>query len=118
MAGLLLACAAGPRELRDEGSERIEEAMRPEARPERIPEGIALGLDAPPLAPPEPEVARSPEPVVSGDELLVAPWLHGSGVVVIPGPACAPGLACGPRPGTVRYHVEPRPGGSIPGLLP
>jgi hypothetical protein len=109
--GLLAACASGPRELRDEGSERIEEAMRPELHPDVIPEGIALGDDAPPLALPEPELARSTPVGPSAFPEPGGPWLYGS-VPVFPGPLC------GPQPGTVRYHIEARPGGSIPGLLP
>lgn len=110
--GLLVACASGPNALRDEGSERIEEAMRPEPHPDVIPEGIALGDDAPPLAPPEPELAQvtDVEPL-SRDFSTPGPWLYGPVPVV-------PGAPYGPQPGAVRYHIEARPGGSIPGLLP
>src|SRR5690349_1791039 len=94
-AGLLMACAAGSREVRDEGLERIEEAMRPEAHPEIIPEGIAMGEDAPPLAPEEPEVPRPRETVTSND------W---SDWAFIPG--CLFGPACGPNPWSVRYHIK------------
>jgi hypothetical protein len=103
-AGLLVACAVGPREVRDEGLERIEEAMRPEAHPEIIPEGIALGEDAPPLAPAEPEEPRPPVIVTSNGGL----WA----------PGCFLGPVCGPHPGSIRYHIKATPGGSIPGLLP
>jgi hypothetical protein len=111
-AGLLLACAAGPQALRDEGSERIEEAMRPELRPDVIPEGILLGSDAPPLAPPEPELASRTARASADEEPPEPGWLFGAVPVIIPGPAY------GPHPGSVRYHIEARPGGSIPGLLP
>ena len=111
--GLSGACASGPGALRDEGSARIEEAMRPELHPDVIPEGIALGEDAPPLALPEPELARvtglEPSP---RDFSTPGPWLY---VVPVPGVA---GPVSGPQPGSVRYHIEARPGGSIPGLLP
>lgn len=104
-AGMLMAaCAAGSREVRDEGLERIEEAMRPEAHPEVIPEGIAMGEDAPPLAPEEPEVPRPPVVVISNG----APFV----------PGCFLGPACGPNPSSIRYIIKPTPGGSIPGLLP
>ncbi|WP_224246238.1 hypothetical protein [Hyalangium gracile] len=110
-ASLLVACATGSREVRDEGSERIEAAMRPEAHPELIPEGIVLGEDAPPLAPVEPEVAGFPERVTAygGPEPLG--WAYGV-------PVIGSGPACGPPPPAVRYHIEARPGGTIPGLLP
>ncbi len=104
-AGLLVACAAGPREVRDEGLERIEEAMRPEPHPELIPEGIVMGEDAPPLAPEEPEEPRPPVIVTSNGGL---PWA----------PGCFLGPVCGPHPGSIRYHIKATPGGSIPGLLP
>ena len=116
--GLLVACASGADALRDEGSERIEEAMRPELHPEVIPEGIALGDDAPPLALPEPELARVTEADPScaagpscRDFSTPGPWLYGPIPVV-------PGAPLGPYPGAVRFHIEARPGGSIPGLLP
>lgn len=107
---LLGACATAKSEVRDEGLARIEEAMRPEPNPDVIPEGITLGLDAPPLALPEPEVTRGvvltpspyPEP---GFVYGVVPW-------VFPSPIT------GPNPGAVRFHIEARPGGSTPGLLP
>jgi hypothetical protein len=103
-ASLLVACASGPHEVRDEGSERIEAAMRPEAHPEVIPEGIALGDDAPPLAPAEPEVPSHPAIVISSG----GP----------PSLGCFLGPVCGPRPSSVRYHIKATHGGSIPGLLP
>lgn len=111
---LTLACASGPNAPRDEGSERIEEAMRPEPRPDVLPEGIALGDDAPPLAPAEPELARvtGVEPP-ERDFSTPGPWLYGQVPVIV-----LPGLPFGPQPGAVRYHLEARPGGSIPGLLP
>ncbi|HEX8701634.1 MAG TPA: hypothetical protein VF815_22595 [Myxococcaceae bacterium] len=109
--GLLVACASGAGALRDEGSERIEEAMRPELHPDVIPEGIVLGDDAPPLASPEPELARVTECAPScRDFSTPGPWLYPVPVV--------PGAPAGPYPGAVRFHIEARPGGSIPGLLP
>ena len=39
------------------------------------------------------------------------PWLYGPVPVV-------PGAPSGPSPDAVRFHIEARPGGSIPGLLP
>ncbi|MDY7229809.1 hypothetical protein [Hyalangium rubrum] len=110
--GLLGACATGQREVRDEGLARIEESMRPEAHPDVIPEGISLGLDAPPLALPEPEVAQRAW-VDSSETAFPAP---GSGYWVAPWVFPAP--VFGPNPGTVRFHIEARPGGTIPGLLP
>jgi hypothetical protein len=110
-AGLLVGCAAGPRQVRDEGSERIEEAMRPEAHPEVIPEGIVLGDDAPPLAPPGPEVA-SPS-VIEGPYARHRHSRWASGV-----PVYGVGPVYGPRPHSVRYHLHATPGGSSPGLLP
>jgi hypothetical protein len=111
--GLLAACAVGPGSLRDEGSERIEEAMRPELHPDIIPEGIVLGDDAPPLALPEPELARvTPVEPSARDFSTPGPWLYVVPVPVVPGPVS------GPQPGAVRYHIEAKPGGSIPGLLP
>ena len=113
VASLLVACATGPRELRDEGSERIEEAMRPELHPDVLPEGIFLGEDAPPLALPEPEVASASGVPSSSDGPPEPGWFYGTvPVIVVPGPVF------GPAPGSVRYHIEPKPGGSIPGLLP
>lgn len=96
-AGLLAACASGGREVRDEDSERITEAMRPEPHPDVIPEGIALSQDAPPLAAPDTD---APHVVNVAPQHLRGPAHHrGHGL-------------------RVRYHLEPRPGGSTPGLLP
>ena len=111
-AGLLTACAGGPRQLRDEGSERIEEAMRPEPHPEVIPEGIVLGDDAPPLAPEGPEGDTDSVLVASGYRHARRRWAHGrtgfgSGAVY-GGPLLYP----------VRYHIKATPGGTTPGLLP
>lgn len=111
-ASMLVACAVGPRELRDEGSERIEEAMRPEPHADVLPEGIFLGDDAPPLAPSEPEVASATGDMPSNAEPPQSGWFYGTVPVIVPGPVW------GPYPGAVRYHIEPKPGGSIPGLLP
>jgi hypothetical protein len=98
-AALLAACTPGPREVRDEDSERITETMRPEPHPELIPEGIALSQDAPPLAAPDKDAPH----------VVNVPPRH------LRGPAHHRGH--GLR-GSVRYHLEPRPGGSTPGLLP
>ncbi|PTL83431.1 hypothetical protein [Vitiosangium sp. GDMCC 1.1324] len=100
-AGLFAACTSCTREIRDEDSDRITEAMRPEPHPDVIPEGVALSNEAPPLAPPD---------------------THAAHVVNVPAqplrsPAHAHRRHHGLR-GSVRYHLEPRPGGSTPGLLP
>jgi hypothetical protein len=111
LASLLAACATGPQAVRDEGSERIEEAMRPEPHPEVIPEGIAMGGDAPPLAPPDPDGA-------SLSDMMDSYGWHGSWNWGFGGPVIGPGPVYGPWPGPMRYHLKPTPGGSIPGLLP
>lgn len=111
LAGLLAACATGSQAVRDEGSERIEEAMRPEAHPDVIPEGIAMGSDAPPLAPPEPD-----EPTLS--DIVLSPGGYGYRTWGFGGPFIGSGPVYSPWPGPMRYHLQPTPGGSIPGLLP
>src|SRR5512140_551977 len=78
-AGLLVACAAGPREVRDDDSARIEEAMRPEAHPAGIPQGITLGDDAPPLAPPG-YAGTSPSVIVGPYARRHAHWRGSYGV--------------------------------------
>jgi hypothetical protein len=108
-AGLLVACAAGPRQVRDEDSERIEEAMRPDAHPNVIPEGIALGDDAPPLAPPGYGLTSSWGFVGPYDG-----YAHGSHG----GPVYGVGRFHRPWRHSARYHIQATPGGSIPGLLP
>ncbi|WP_224368432.1 hypothetical protein [Hyalangium versicolor] len=111
-ASLLAACAVGPRPVRDEGSERIEEAMRPEAHPERIPEGIVLGDDAPPLAPAEPEEGAHPPERGNSLGWPESPsWGYGAPFII-------PGPVWGSYPPAVRYHIQAAPGGTVPGLLP
>lgn len=111
LASLLAACATGRQAVHDEGSERIEESMRPEAHPDVIPEGITLGEDAPPLAPAGPDVASPPVIVRSHGRHYAREWAY-EGPVIVSGPVC------GPRPHSVRYHVQATPGGTTPGLLP
>ncbi|MFL5348649.1 MAG: hypothetical protein ACJ8AT_27965 [Hyalangium sp.] len=122
-AGLLSACAAGSRQVRDEDSTRIEEAMRPEPHPEVIPEGIALGDDAPPLAPPGYELT-SPSMTLLSDAGY-AQWggsygspVYHSGHRHHPGHLHQSGYLHGPWPPSVRYHIQATPGGTTPGLLP
>jgi len=113
-AGLLGACAGT--EVRDEGLLRIEESMRPDTHPP--PEGIALGLDAPPLAPPDRDVLWAP--VSSYPERMrevgTNSPLYYSGPyafpLLMPTPYCPHGHMA------PRYHIGPQPGGTTPGLLP
>lgn len=110
-AGLLGACASRV----DEGLLRIEEAMRPESHP--APEGIVLGPDAPPLAPPDWDVLWAP--VGSFPERLGQVGTNSPHFYSGPYPLVMPAPFCPPRyPGEPRYHLEPQPGGSTPGLLP
>jgi hypothetical protein len=110
-AGLLAACATGRQDLRD-NSALIDEVMRPDPPGTPIPEGIELGLDAPPLAPPDTKtvwapVAQAPEhirEIGSG-----RPWFYTGPLPFFP-------HAC--HPPAVRYHIKPTPGGTTPGLLP
>jgi hypothetical protein len=113
-AGLLGACAG--KDVRDEGLLRIEESMRPETHP--APEGIELGLDAPPLAPPDRDVLWAP--VASFPEHMrevgtPSPHFY-SGPFAFP--LLMPTPYCPHAHLTPRYHVEQRPGGTTPGLLP
>lgn len=113
-AGLLGACAG--KDVRDEGLLRIEESMRPDTHPP--PEGISLGLDAPPLAPPDRDVLWAP--VHSFPERMREIGTHSphfySGPYAFP--LMGPGPYCPPRMMTPRYHIEQQPGGTTPGLLP
>lgn len=94
---LLTACASGPRVVRDEDSDRIEADMRPGPAQDPLPEGIALGTDAPPIAAADPHADH----VVNAPARLLGRHRYHRGYR---------------HP--VRYHVEPKPGGSTPGLLP
>lgn len=117
-AGLLGACAGT-----DEGVLRIEAAMRPESHP--APEGIALGLDAPPLAPPDRDVLWAPaysfpermgQVGTNSRHYYSGPYPY---PLLMPSPycSCQHGHGHGHHRGP-RYHLEPKPGGSTPGLLP
>lgn len=124
--GLLGACAG--REVRDESFLRIAEVMRPDDKPP--PEGIELGLDAPPLAPPDRDVLWAP--VYSFPERMRevgtnTPWRYSGPSpypLLMPTPYCPHGHMHGghmgrpapaPQP---QGHIEQRPGGTTPGLLP
>ena len=120
-AALLAGCATGRSEARDDNAERIERILRPAPSPEPIPDGIAFVPDAPPPAGPvegEPlawvdEVPDStPEPPDSRHGVPCTRPPHGA---ILPAPVP---LACLLTPGPIKYRIAPRPGGSIPGLLP
>ncbi len=89
-AGLLSACAG--KDVRDEGLLRIEEAMRPETQPP--PEGIELGLDAPPLAPPDRDILWAPVysfPQRMGEVGTNSPWYYSGPTpypLLMPSPGC------------------------------
>jgi hypothetical protein len=100
----------GRRQVRDEESERIEEAMRPDAHPDVIPEGITLGEDAPPLAAPGYSLESPSVLVLARPRHAHSRWGYGA--------VYGGGAFHGPRPHSVRYHVHATPGGSSPGLLP
>jgi hypothetical protein len=105
-AGLLSACAG--QEIRDEGLLRIEEAMRPETKPP--PEGIELGLDAPPLAPPDRDIMWAPVysfPQRMGEVGTNSPWFYS-------GPMQFPSMGC-PHHGHMG-HMRPQghPGQMMP----
>ncbi|NTX56151.1 hypothetical protein [Myxococcus sp. CA039A] len=133
-ASLLGACATAPRAVKDEGTERIENIIGRPDREEPIPEGISFVPDTSPL--PEDALAVLDEPATTDEEPppprntvetyleqpsspystmqllgLCTPPRHGAFHAPHP-PACT--LA----PGSIRFHIGPRPGGSIPGLLP
>lgn len=126
-AALLGACATSGSKTRDEGAERIDAIVRPGQTPEPIPDGIALGPDAPPLSGTgvdEPLAELPTGPATEAWPVYPFAW----GAPVAPAPCAAPPhgailpapvpRACLLHPGSVRYRIEPRPGGSIPGLLP
>ncbi|MFP2910317.1 hypothetical protein ACLESD_35815 [Pyxidicoccus sp. 3LFB2] len=142
LAGLLGACATNKGELRDESAERIEAIIRPGQAPEPIPEGITLGPDAPPLSGShlDGSLALAGEPldldaesplleeesgVRSGPHAHpLAPFAWGVPSVpcqrpphgaILPAPVP---LSCLLNPGAIEFRIQPRPGGSIPGLLP
>ncbi|WP_342374869.1 hypothetical protein NVS55_26530 [Myxococcus stipitatus] len=125
---LLAACTTANVAPRDEGSKRIEDIIgRPESE-EPIPEGLAFTPDtaSPPISTlalnEPPETPRSSVETGSG-----VPWVPYSNAPLLglctsatrgsvwfaPAPP-----ACVLSPGAIRFHIAPRPGGSIPGLLP
>lgn len=136
---LLGACATGKDAARDESAERIEDIIRPAQGAEPIPEGITLGPDAPPLSGErlEEPLALGQAAIPSVDEApLVEEGPDASAALRglpfawgVPAAPCQPPphgailpapvpLSCLLNPGAIEYRLEPRPGGSIPGLLP
>lgn len=136
-ASFLGACATAPRVVKDEGTERIEDIIGRADREEPIPEGIAFVPDTTPLpgdslalldepAEADEEEARPPRrgTVESFTELPWSPYSvpqgpglcarppHGA-ILSAPVPS-----SCLLAPGSIRFHIAPRPGGTIPGLLP
>lgn len=133
-AAFLAACATGRGETRDESAERIENIIGTQGAAEPIPEGISLGPDAPPLSgavDDEPlallEVPAEPPPQalsLGDEEPLLQPLPSGAAVMpctppphgaILPAPVP---LGCLLKLGPIQYRLTPRPGGSIPGLLP
>lgn len=136
-ATLLGACATTPRTVKDEGTERIENIIGRADREEPIPEGIAFVPDTTPLPgdslalldePAEADEEETPPPRSSRVESFTKlPWSpysapqslglctrppHGA-ILSAPVPS-----SCMLAPGSIRFHIGPRPGGTIPGLLP
>ncbi|WP_426745712.1 hypothetical protein VZQ01_34105 [Myxococcus faecalis] len=128
-ATVLCACTSGRVASRDEGAERIAAIIGTPEREEPIPEGIVFVPDTTPLPEEDslalsdaPEPPRLPERVERG-----WPWApYSTGPLlgmcsrpphraILPAPVPP---ACLLAPGTIRFHLTPRPGGSIPGLLP
>ncbi|AGC46637.1 hypothetical protein MYSTI_05358 [Myxococcus stipitatus DSM 14675] len=126
-ASLLAACTARRVETRDEGSQRIEDIIgRPESE-EPIPEGLAFTPDtaSPPISTLASSQSPEPRPSMEADSRL--PWVPYANAPLLglctsatrgatwfsPAPP-----ACVLSPGAIRFHIAPRPGGSIPGLLP
>ncbi|MFY1824966.1 hypothetical protein ACN47A_03570 [Myxococcus fulvus] len=128
-ATLLCACASGRVATRDEGTERIAAIIGTPEREEPIPEGLVFVPDTTPR-PEEDTLALSdaPAPPPRPDRVDHGlPWApystgpllgmcsrppHGA---ILPAPVPP---ACLLAPGSIRFHLTPRPGGSIPGLLP
>lgn len=126
-ASMLAACTAGRVETRDDGSQRIEDIIGRPGREEPIPEGIAFTPDT--ASPPVSTLAsnQTPEPRPSWPTDSGWPWVPYSNapllglctnstrgsVYLAPAPP-----ACVLSPGAIRFDITPRPGGSIPGLLP
>lgn len=117
-ASLLGACVtvAPPTVVQDEESLRIEESMRPDTEPP--PEGIELGLDAPPLAPPDYDTLwapvgalaeRMPEVGTNSPHYYSGPYAF---------PMLMPTPSCGHHQMAPQYNIEQRHLGSTPGLLP
>jgi len=130
------ACATRHGASQDEGAERIEAILGEPAREEPIPEGIVFIPDTTPTPedvalatrrgseatpgsaePPDSPTGAATAPAWGALGLpftglcSAPPWPAGSNARGTP-PACLL------LPGTIRMHVAPRPGGSIPGLLP
>ncbi|XXF80450.1 hypothetical protein P2318_12060 [Myxococcaceae bacterium GXIMD 01537] len=113
--GLLAGCATSAI---DDNSLRIARDMLPDTQPP--PEGIELGSDAPPLAPPDRDELWAPVysfPERMGEVGTNSPWYYSGPYpypLLFPAPTCPPGL------GQVapQNFIQPRPGGSTPGLLP
>lgn len=136
-ASLLGACATTPRAVKDEGTERIENIIGRADREEPIPEGIAFVPDTTPVSgdslamldgPAGVDEEEAPPPrrgtVESFTELPWSPYA----VPQVPGLCARPPhgailsapvpSSCMLAPGSIRFHIAPRPGGTIPGLLP
>lgn len=118
---LVGGCATSRSEARDDNAERIERILSPAPSAEPIPDGIAFIPDAPSPGGPsgsEP-LARvdesAPETDEAWDRRPVAPCTRPPHGAILPAPVP---LACLLSPGRIEYRIAPRPGGSIPGLLP
>ncbi|MFP2929783.1 hypothetical protein ACLESO_32240 [Pyxidicoccus sp. 3LG] len=128
-------CVTSRSEEWDESAERIEEIIQPDSDSEPIPEGLAFAppdVPTPSGPPPGEALPATPEELpLDEEEDLSGPSGHplypfAWGAPVAPCkapphgailPAPVP-LSCLLHPGAIRYRIEPRPGGSIPGLLP
>lgn len=119
-AGMLAACGSYEHAMPviDDNSLRIEESMRPDTQPP--PEGISLGLDAPPLAPPERDVLYAP--VYSFPERMSqagtnSPWYYSGPypyplLMPTPTPSCPPAAPppAPPPPAEPENDIQPPPG--------
>ncbi|MCP3103862.1 hypothetical protein LZ198_33790 [Myxococcus sp. K15C18031901] len=116
------ACATRHTGVRDEGTERIEAILGNAALEDPIPEGIVFipdatpGPDAPALA--TREASAPPPPTTPTWGPYGLPFSGLCSTSPAGGPTVAHVPACLLMPGAVRMVVTPRPGGSIPGLLP
>lgn len=119
-ASVLAACGSYEHAMPviDDNSLRIEESMRPDTQPP--PEGIALGLDAPPLAPPERDVMYAPVysfPERMNEAGTNSPWYYSGPYPLLmpaPMPYCpqAPQAPQPPQPppAAPESDVQPPPG--------